>query len=329
MQIGTQIPQTDMLRLLCELLFQAGIRFIELGHEILPTRSGKEVKKFSSYARARGIKIYSVHAPYGKTNDLSTPEEEKRRQTLLLYKETLDKMTTIESNIMIIHPGEKAAKGELETQLKIFRQSLEKLLVIAEEKKITLAIENMPPSYPGNKAKDLRNIVTEFDSPYLGICFDTGHSHLGGKLIQDIETIKGFIVTFHINDNDGIRDIHLQPPYGTINWEAFILAIQGLDYQGPLIMECFPWGGADPRWAKKEVTWLFEGKVCQVKFSPSGYVRCLKCKHFFFEKKGEPLCYCSFKKSLKRSTFERFGLLFKHHSGAPVVTLNGQVRKLM
>jgi len=41
-------------------------------------------------------------------------------------------------------------------------------------------------------------------------------------LTQWLAFLKEHIFNFHIHDNDGTRDMHLQPPYGSIDWEEFI-----------------------------------------------------------------------------------------------------------
>lgn len=293
MEVGLYFPNTSELEKQCELFFEEKIKFVELDSEILPSHSEKEVEKLSRILKERKIKVYTVHAPFGKDNDLSCPRAREREKALFLQREVMDKMEALGSKIIVIHPGEGPIKKEEQGErLRVFSQSLERLLFLAEEKRIKLAVENALPTGPGDRGEDLKNLVKRFNSPWLGICFDTGHAHVGGKLKEDFESVKDLILTFHLHDNDGIRDLHLQPPYGTIRWEEFILQFKLSPYQGPLIIECLPWGGAKPGWAKKEVELLFEGKLFKIN-SPSGYVKCPQCGHFYFKEKGEFLCWCT------------------------------------
>ncbi len=298
MEIGTQVPQMNNLEEFCISLSKIGIRYIELGPDVLPSLSSKKMKKLSRILKDQKIKVYSVHAPFGNKADLSLPEEKKRKKAIFIHKEIIDKMSFFGSNILVIHPGEEVKEKDIKNRLNLLCHSLNELLSYAESNKITLALENLPPGSVGDSAEELKGIICRFNSPYLKICFDTGHSHMGGKLKEDFEIIQHQIVTFHIHDNDGVRDLHLQPPYGTIPWKDFINWVKCLSFQNPLIMECFPWGNTEFKWVKKEIELLFEGKVIKDvssvgKTISSGYIRCPVCGHFFFEEKGRPICYCN------------------------------------
>jgi len=277
-------------------LSRVDIRYVELGPDILPSLSPKDTASLSQLLKDRGITVYSVHAPYGEKADLSSCEENKREKAISSHKEIIRKMQEFECKILVIHPGEKTEKKKAQSRLSIFYKSLEEILPLALESKITLAIENMPPGFVGSSAEELRHTIEEFSSPHLRVCFDTGHSHIGGALENDFDTLQHLIITFHIHDNDGLRDLHLQPPYGTIPWKDFVVQMKHSSFSNPIIMECFPWGRVEFEWAKKEIELLFQGKLIQSTSVPSGYVRCPSCGHFFFEEEGKPICYCSFKK---------------------------------
>jgi len=295
MQIGTHLPQQEKLEEFCSVLAEAEITYIELGPKLLPSLSRREATKFARFLKNQGITVFSVHAPYGDNADISCLEENKRKKALSSHKKIIQKMELFEKSILVIHPGEKVEKEKANQRLHLLRCSLEELLYATQENKIRLALENMPPGFVGDCAKELRQIIKEFNYPNLGICFDTGHSHIGGKLKEDFEILKNNIFTFHIHDNDGLRDLHLQPPYGTIPWENFTRWVEKLSFPHPLILECFPWGQVEFTWVKKEIELLFQGKIIENTCSPPGYVRCPCCGHFFFNQEGKAVCYCSFK----------------------------------
>lgn len=295
MQIGTQVPEVGSWEEVFSSLSRANIHHIELGPEILPSFSLPEAAELSHLLKNQGIMVYSVHAPFGDEANLSIPEEYKRKKAVVSHREVIEKMQVFESSILVVHPGEKAKKGKIHHRVDLFCRSLKELLPCAEENKTTLALENMPPGFVGSSAQELKYIIEDFNSPYLGVCFDTGHSYIGGKLQHDFELLQPYIVTFHIHDNDGLRDLHLQPPYGAIPWENFTRWVECLSFPHPLIMECFPWGRVEFEWVKKEVELLFQGKIIQNASSPPGYIRCPSCGHFLFEYEGKPHCYCSLK----------------------------------
>lgn len=297
MEIGTQITQIDELERICASLKQAKIRYIELGPEILPSLPPAKITRLSRFLKSQGITVYSVHAPFGEEADLSAPDKDKRRRAVVSHKKIIKRIKEFGCGILVIHPGEEAEEERLSSRFGLFSNNLGEILPLAEENKITLALENMPPGFVGSSSRELRHIIEGFNSSHLRICFDTGHSYLQKSLRSDFDTLKPYILTFHIHDNDGLRDLHLQPPYGTIPWKNFILWVKYLSFPHPLIMECFPWGKVEFEWVKKEIELLFQGKIIQATSSPPGYIRCPACGHFFFEQEGEPVCYCSFKKS--------------------------------
>lgn len=297
MQIGTQIPEKENFEELCCILSRINIRDIELGPDILPSFSPRKVGKLSEFLRDERMKVYSVHAPFGNKFDLSLPEEMKRKKAILANQKVIDKMNIVGGKILVIHPGERLEGKDIENRLYLTRKSIAELLSCAEDNGIVLALENMPPGFVGNKAENLKELIQEFNSPFLKVCLDTGHSHIGGTLNADFDTLREHIVTFHIHDNDGRRDLHLQPPYGSIAWEDFIRRINRLSFFNPLIMESFPWGNTDFAWVHKEINLLFQGKLleasCPDKGISAGHIRCPVCKHFFFEEEGNVVCYCS------------------------------------
>jgi len=293
MEIGAYVPNKDDLTQWLDLLKEGGINFVELDAWILPERDEKEVEKLSSDFKERKIKVYSVHAPFGGENDLSIPDKKKREKMHSSVVKVMEKGKILGIEVIVIHPGGVMKKKEIKERLKIFHQSIEKILPLAENYRIKIAVENMPPGHPGTEAEELKEIVKRFNSPYLGVCFDTGHSHIVNNVKDDFEILKEHIFNFHIHDNDGTRDMHLQPPYGSIDWQEFYSLVKNSSYQGPLNLECYPWRGAEPGWAKKEVEWAFEGKMLKVNSPRPSYLRCIKCGHFVFIDKGKPVCYCN------------------------------------
>ena len=123
------------------------------------------------------------------------------------------------------------------------RDAIEKLLPEAEKCNIIICIENSM-----SRAACPRRVVqlkSEFDSPYLGLCYDSGHAHqldaardLSDSVIhkfwqtvgvatpewddQTLERMLPDIVNCHLHDNDGSEDSHRIPGNGTINWNKIM-----------------------------------------------------------------------------------------------------------
>ncbi len=119
--------------------------------------------------------------------------------------------------------------------------SLEELIPLAAELKITIAIENI--WFPTSTPAKLIDACQKIDSPYLGICYDAGHANLmkrdrnlaasapasgwrnHGPVGWDdkiLEKVLPYVTTCHIHDNYGQKDSHLLPGQGNVDWPHVI-----------------------------------------------------------------------------------------------------------
>jgi sugar phosphate isomerase/epimerase len=73
----------------------------------------------------------------------------------------------------------------------------------------------------------------------MGYCFDTGHARLCGDVEGEFNIMAEHIRSTHINDNDGVRDLHCYPfeDEGTIDWPATMKFLGARGDQFPLVLE--------------------------------------------------------------------------------------------
>lgn len=286
---------TPKNRNLIEEVADAGIKHIEILNSLsfFEERAEESIKNIKSF----GLNIWSVHMPFDEEHDLSSLENEKRIKTI----ETIRKIVEIVSPFLplkiIIHPG-KEVKDDTERIVRrdACEKSIETLLVYAEKMDFEIAVENMLPGQIGDTAKELTDIIKKFSSKRLGVCFDTGHAHVKKNLIEEYKLLKNYVSTFHIHDNDGTSDMHIQPPYGTIDWEKFFKEVRDSGFVGPLMLECRAWGGCEIAWAMKELDALVNGKLMKFKGS---YLVCGSCGHYLQE--GMICCCKKYNKDVKQS----------------------------
>ena len=118
---------------------------------------------------------------------------------------------------------------------RILRQIYE-ILPFAEQHRVCIAVENL--FLPSGTAKFITSIITSYNSPYLGFCYDSGHAllmeSLPGKNFADIpewirigwenntvtpqecqlDLMLDHVVTCHLHDNNALSDQHLLPGSG-------------------------------------------------------------------------------------------------------------------
>lgn len=80
-------------------------------------------------------------------------------------------------------------------------------------------IENMFDEAP----KMLTKLAGQMeDEPRFGVCFDLAHAGISGTPVSEwFDCLRPYIVHLHINDNDGIEDLHRPVGTGEVDWESF------------------------------------------------------------------------------------------------------------
>ena len=75
----------------------------------------------------------------------------------------------------------------------------------------------------------------------FGFCLDTGHALLTrNDVYLAIATLGERLQALHINDNDGVRDLHQAPYMGILDWGRFLRGLREVGYQGDLCFETEP-----------------------------------------------------------------------------------------
>lgn len=191
-------------------------------------------------AQKHGITIDQAHAPWMWPTINRTPEDIEiwyEKMVKALYGTKL-----LNCKNFVIHPlmpwnGDELDKEFLwDVNLKFF----ERLIPHAKKHGITLCFENMP-------MKDLSISTVEaciqfldmLNSEQMGICLDTGHAWVFGTEPADAVRLLGNrIKCFHVHDNYKDYDRHMLPYAGSINWEAFKVALKEcVDESIPLDLE--------------------------------------------------------------------------------------------
>ncbi|MBU0534030.1 MAG: sugar phosphate isomerase/epimerase [Candidatus Omnitrophica bacterium] len=301
MELGLVIPELEecyqkgTFYKTIEILQKAEIHKIEAHASFLLNKTHQKLFQLNQDLEKRNITISSIHAPFGEDKDLSIPSSIIRKRTINQHIAVMKQMDIIKTRVLTIHPGGRIKKDtDISSREKLFKKSLEILLKNAEHLNIKLAVENMLPMRPGYRVETLKQLLDEFPSPFLGICFDTGHANVGKGVLETFNVIKKKMFDCHVHDNDGTKDMHLQPPYGKINWAEFFTAVENIDFKRPLMIESLPWQGRELSWMFKEVRMLKDNQILEKDSPKKHFLRCRKCNHFIYNVESEPICYCNF-----------------------------------
>ena len=113
--------------------------------------------------------------------------------------------------------------------------ALEHLGAFARPLGVRLLIENLlsEPTTP-------EHLVTILETGRLkdvGICLDLGHAHVTVGVAAAIGMLGNRIATVHVHDNHGMKDEHLWPGDGTIDWTATSDALKKLETPPAVVLE--------------------------------------------------------------------------------------------
>ncbi len=208
-----------------------------------------EILRWRKMLANSGMSFRDAHAPYGPLQDLGCPVPELFPHMVLMHAHCLRLCAEFGIECCTIHVGRPTeyCKDSAVLHANLLR-ALEKLLPTAEECRCVICIENIWD--PNNTAGLLLDAIERFQSPWLGICWDSGHAQLSRSDTPDVpdqcgrtswknngwpegpaewsdtgkylERLLPHIVTCHLHTNDRIRDRHWEPtdPRGFTDWTA-------------------------------------------------------------------------------------------------------------
>ena len=189
---------------------------------------------------------YSRHA--GPTLNLIERDKGKRIEAMEEVKRALESAEHIPFKSCVLHLG---MKGEAwnEHALEYSLTAVEHLAAFAAPLGVTLLIENLQNEVttPEHLLEILR--VGHFDR--VGVCLDVGHAHLSDEGVAGaMETLRHRVMEVHVHDNAGVKDEHLWPGAGTVDWAAVWPGFAGLGPEVRAVLEI----GHDPAAMPEDVT---------------------------------------------------------------------------
>jgi sugar phosphate isomerase/epimerase len=199
------------------------------------------VREVAGAFRDHNLKLHALHAPAerdfnpmhesGAPLSICDPERMRRLEAVDEIKRALDVAEFIPFPYLVQHIGSSRDTADSRRFDAAF-SSIEHLHVFAKERGVTLALENTPGELA--TPTHLRQFIIDTRLTDLRLCFDIGHAHMGDGVLASLEPMREFLATSHIHDNNGLKDEHLLPYEGTIEWKS---ALPALPKELPLVLE--------------------------------------------------------------------------------------------
>jgi len=114
----------------------------------------------------------------------------------------------------------------------ILRKSLNEIKPYAQKHNVKIALEN----YMNDDYTEIIRLFFEYDSSFLGLCYDSGHGNIGDGL-KMLEKLKDRLISIHLHDNDGKTDQHKLPFSGTVEWDKLAEILDRSSYTKCISME--------------------------------------------------------------------------------------------
>lgn len=204
----------------------------------------QHVREIADWFKTSGVPLHSVHAPlysdyeWGRTGsppiNVAATERAARIDAMDEIKRAIELAEHIPFRFLIQHiglPNESFNDRKFESAM----TSIEHLRAFAKPLGVRVLLENIPNelSTPERLMEFIH--ATHFDD--VGICFDTGHANMMSDVPSAFETVKTFVHSTHVHDNDKDRDSHLWPGAGTIDWKQTVGLLSEAPHKPPLLLE--------------------------------------------------------------------------------------------
>lgn len=192
-----------------------------------------------------GIVVWSIHSP--GDGPLGLLDDQQRQSNVDILCRTLDLADELGADCIVSHGllfGDFAR--DRENTVRSMSESVRQLLPRVRASRASLAFENdtVGADQPW-RARDVLALVRNFNEPkQIGFALDTGHAHISADLPELCGALGPELISLHLNDNDGQRDIHQPPGDGSIDWTAVWAALRRIGYDGCAMYEISDYGGS-------------------------------------------------------------------------------------
>ena len=235
------------MRAMIDYFAEIGICAVDMSFESLSRfDDAREAVLYSAAKRARekNIALPLCHLSFYMPDPFNETLMAKYQKELMMG---VDSAALMGIPLAVAHPvalySSKYRYGDF------IRANMKLLLPVVEYAKakgIKICIENMPSEReaPDNHlyGSCALNISALAEKLGAGICWDVGHANISGyKQSEQMEILKGKLDVLHIHDNDGVKDKHLLPFDGSVDWDDVARGMRCCDFTGILDVEVTAW----------------------------------------------------------------------------------------
>ena len=228
-------------------LVRSGVQAVEIfaARQHLDYANRKQhVKEIAEWFRGSGVPLNSVHSPlyadyeWGRAGappvNIASTDRAGRVEAMDEVKRALEIAEQIPFRFLVQHLGTPNESFD-EKKFEAAMTSIEHLRAFAKPLGVRILLENIPNelSTPDRLVEMIHN--AHFDD--CGVCFDFGHAHMMSSVREAFEILRPYVCSTHVHDNDKLKDLHLWPGQGTIDWKEAIEFLRSAPQRPPLLLE--------------------------------------------------------------------------------------------
>ena len=241
--ISTFLFEHEPLDAALEAIARSGFSHIELwGDSVhVDPRIKPDTSRIGLMMKDLGLHAHALHTPFRKFPVFTDDTLEGRQWRERLWKQSLDIASELGIPIAVIHAMHRRDYNYGYDQLGYLKDLLAELSQYAHRGGVKLALENIPSGI--STADEILCTLVEQtklfgEVPELYWCLDIGHVTLtSNDMRSEIDACIDRLVTLHIHNNDGQKDLHDLPDRGVIDWPYWFDYLRQKGYAGQFVME--------------------------------------------------------------------------------------------
>lgn len=209
-------------------------------------------KEIVEYAKSKNVLLPTLSSGSYWGLSLADTDEEKRKKAIEFTKKYINVASWMGIDKILVVPGavdigweENSVITPYQKVWDLSTQSLKEILPYAEEKKVTIGLENVWNKFLLSPM-EFKIYLEQFNSPFIGIYLDAGNILVNGYPEHWIEILKSFIVAIQVKnfkrDNAGgtLAGFTDDLMSGDLNVDNLKKALEDINYNGPITAEMIP-----------------------------------------------------------------------------------------
>lgn len=206
--------------------------------------SREHVTEMASWFRSNSLEAFSMHAPMFPDREMGRagappvnllhPDKSRRIDAMDEIKRALEAAEHIPFRHLVVHLGERTDTWSPRS-VEYALTALEHLGAFAGPLGVRLLVENILSE--STTPEHLLLILHMGHLDNIGVCLDLGHAHIEPGIAEAIGILGDRIVSVHTHDNHGVKDEHLWPGEGTIDWPAATQSLKALAKPPAIVLE--------------------------------------------------------------------------------------------